>query len=142
MYNAIIGGKVTQDQKVKIKGLNEYVNLYNQRHDQRLPKLKPLYKQILSDRNVISWLPEHFNNDSEVLEAINGCYEHLSQNSLKGLPSLMCSIKEFDDNGLFVNRESLTDVSQMMFGDRWYITKAIKDEMRRSVPRKIGRAHV
>lgn len=136
MYNAIIGGKVTQDQKVKIKGLNEYVNLYNQRHDQRLPKLKPLYKQILSDRNVISWLPEHFNNDSEVLEAINGCYEHLSQNSLKGLPSLMCSIKEFDDNGLFVNRESLTDVSQMMFGDRWYITKAIKDEMRRSVPRK------
>lgn len=136
VYNAIIGGKVTQDQKVKIKGLNEYVNLYNQRHDQRLPKLKPLYKQILSDRNVISWLPEHFNNDSEVLEAINGCYEHLSQNSLKGLPSLMCSIKEFDDNGLFVNRDSLTDVSQMMFGDRWYITKAIKDEMRRSVPRK------
>ncbi|MBR6265725.1 MAG: type V CRISPR-associated protein Cas12a/Cpf1, partial [Bacteroidales bacterium] len=62
VYNAIIGGK-TLDDGTKIQGLNEYVNLYNQKQKdktKRLPKLKPLFKQILSERNAISWLPEEF----------------------------------------------------------------------------------
>lgn len=59
VYNAIIGGKTDDEHDVKIKGINEYINLYNQQHkDDKLPKLKALFKQILSDRNAISWLPE------------------------------------------------------------------------------------
>ena len=47
VYNLIIGGRSEGD--VKIKGLNEYINLYNQQQkdkSQRLPKLKPLFKQM------------------------------------------------------------------------------------------------
>lgn len=84
VYNAIIGGKTDDEHKEKIKGINEYVNLYNQAHkDAKLPKLKTLFKQILSDRNAISWLPEEFDNDQETLNAIKDCYAHLSVNILK-----------------------------------------------------------
>lgn len=43
-YNTVIGGKTTSEGK-KIKGLNEYINLYNQQHKQeKLPKMKLLFK--------------------------------------------------------------------------------------------------
>ncbi len=52
LYNAIIGGKTEKDGH-KTQGINEYINLYNQRSEvqkkDRLPLLKPLFKQILSD---------------------------------------------------------------------------------------------
>lgn len=81
VYNAIIGGKTDDEHDVKINGINEYINLYNQQHkDDKLPKLKALFKQILSDRNAISWLPEEFNSDQEVLNAIKDCYERLAEN--------------------------------------------------------------
>ena len=56
----------------KIQGLNEYINLYNQtaKKEERIPKLKPLFKQILSDRSTASFIPDEFENDSEVLESI------------------------------------------------------------------------
>lgn len=55
VYNAIIGGKTDDDHDVNIKGINEYINRYNQQHkDDKLPKLKVLFKQILSDRFLIS----------------------------------------------------------------------------------------
>ena len=47
VYNAIIGE------------LNKHTNLYNQQQkNNKLPKLMPLFKQILSERNAISWLPD------------------------------------------------------------------------------------
>lgn len=72
VYNSIIGGRSEDD--VKIQGINEYVNLYNQQQkdkSKRLPLLKPLYKMILSDKVSISWLPEQFESDGEMLDAIN-----------------------------------------------------------------------
>lgn len=59
-YNSVIGGYKCLD-GTKQKGVNECVNLYNQAHpSDRLPLLKPLYKQILSDKQSISFIPEKF----------------------------------------------------------------------------------
>ena len=66
VYNQIIGG-YTQEDGTKIKGVNEYVNLYNQTHDKKLPSLAKLKKQILSDSYSLSFLPAKFNDDSELL---------------------------------------------------------------------------
>jgi CRISPR-associated protein Cpf1 len=55
IYNTVIGGK--KDDSIKIQGLNEYINLYNQKQKDKklkLPKLKRLYKQILSPSSNIS----------------------------------------------------------------------------------------
>ena len=79
VYNYIIGKKILED-GTEIKGINEYVNLYNQQQkdkSQRLPFLVPLYKQILSDREKLSWLAEEFDSDDKMLSAIKESYDHL-----------------------------------------------------------------
>ena len=135
VYNAIIGGKTDEDHDVKIKGINEYINLYNQQHkDEKLPKLKALFKQILSDRNAISWLPEEFNSDQEVLDAIKDCYERLSENVLgdKVLKSLLCSLSDYNLNGIFVRNDlQLTDISQKTFGHWSVIQNAIMQNIKK-----------
>lgn len=132
VYNAIIGGKTDNEHKEKIKGINEYVNLYNQTHkDAKLPKLKVLFKQILSDRNAISWLPEEFKDDQEVLNAIKDCYARLSENVLGDniLKELLCSLAEYDTKGIFLRNDlQLTDISQKMFGNWSVIPSAIKND--------------
>ena len=138
VYNAIIGGKTDEEHDVKIKGINEYINLYNQQHkDEKLPKLKALFKQILSDRNAISWLPEEFNSDQEVLDAIKDCYERLSENVLgdKVLKSLLCSLSDYNLNGIFVRNDlQLTDISQKMFGNWSVIQNAIMQNIKNVAP--------
>lgn len=138
VYNAIIGGKTDEEHDVKIKGINEYINLYNQQHkDEKLPKLKALFKQILSDRNAISWLPEEFNSDQEVLNAIRDCYERLSENVLgdKVLKSLLCSLSDYNLNGIFVRNDlQLTDISQKMFGNWSVIQNAIMQNIKTVAP--------
>lgn len=138
VYNAIIGGKTDEEHDVKIKGINEYINLYNQQHkDEKLPKLKALFKQILSDRNAISWLPEEFNSDQDVLNAIDDCYKRLSENVLgdKVLKSLLCSLSDYNLNVIFVRNDlQLTDISQKMFGNWSVIQDAIMQNIKNVAP--------
>lgn len=138
VYNAIIGGKTNEDKGEKVKGINEYINLYNQQHKEtKLPKLKVLFKQILSDRNAISWLPEEFHNDKEVLNAIKKCYERLNEKVLdeKGLENLLHNLSEYDDKGIFLcNDLQLTDISQKMFGSWNIIQDAILKDLKSIVP--------
>lgn len=142
-YNAVIGGRAEEQGKPKIQGLNEYINLYNQKQkdkNARLPKLKPLYKQILSDRNAISWLPEEFNNDNEVLENIEKCYQEINDKVLSGelsLKNLLLNLKEYDLSKIYLRNDlSLTNISQQLFGDWNIITKAIEADFVNNNPLK------
>lgn len=138
VYNAIIGGKTDKERDEKIKGINEYVNLYNQHHkDAKLPKLKMLFKQILSDRNAISWLPEELSSDQELLNAIGNCYTRLSENVLgdKLLKQLLCSLSEYDTSGVFLRNDlQLADISQKMLGNWCSIQNAIMTDIRNIAP--------
>jgi len=136
VYNTVIGGKTTDDGK-KIQGLNEYINLYNQKQTdktKRLPKLKPLYKQILSDRNAISWLPENFRTDNEVLESIAKCYNEIKEcvfykkkDGEHSLIELLQHLKDFDLNRIYLrNDTSITEISQKMFGNWAVIQRAVE----------------
>lgn len=139
VYNSILGGKVLDD-GTKIQGLNEYINLYNQQHKEaRLPKLKPLFKQILSDRSAISWLPEEFTTDNEVLSAIQECYLSLSEQVIGDamLKQLLESLADYDLTGIYLRNDlPLTDISQQMFGSWSTITTAIKTSLAENLPRK------
>jgi len=135
IYNQLIGGYTPEDSKEKIKGLNEYINLYNQtaKKEERIPRLKPLYKQILSDRSTASYIPEQFANDNEVLESIEKFYqeinEHVLNKNVKGehsLKGLLENLGEFDLHKVFLRNDlSLTDISQKMFGDWGFFQKAM-----------------
>lgn len=143
VYNYIIGKKILED-GTEIKGINEYVNLYNQQQkdkSQRLPFLVPLYKQILSDREKLSWMAEEFDSDEQMLSAINEAYYHL-HDLLMGeendsLRSLLLHIKDFNLNQINITNDLLlTDISQHLFNRYDIFTNGIKDELRLITPRK------
>ena len=147
VYNAIIGGKTIENTNIKIKGLNEYINLYNQQQKDksaRLPKLKPLYKQILSDRNAISWLPEQFESDDKLLEAIQKAYQELDEQVLNrkiegehSLRELLVGLADYDLSKIYIRNDlQLTDISQKVFGHWGVISKALLEELKNEVPKK------
>lgn len=143
VYNYIIGKKILED-GTEIKGINEYVNLYNQQQknkDHRLPLLVPLYKQILSDREKLSWLSEEFDSDEKMLSAINESYNHLHDLLMgeenESLRALLTHLGDFDLSHINISNDlALTDISQHLFGQYDIFTRGIKDEIRQVNPRK------
>ena len=141
IYNAILGGKTTEKGE-KIQGLNELINLYNQQHKEtHLPKMKALFKQILSDRQAVSWIEESFKSDNEVLSSVNDFYENLKQNEIfERTKELLTSIGSYDLSKLskiyITNDQQLTSISQQLYGSWAVIENAILAEMQNETPRK------
>ncbi|MBP5202317.1 type V CRISPR-associated protein Cas12a/Cpf1 [bacterium] len=137
-YNLIIDGKSPKQGK-KIKGLNEYINLYNHQQTEkknRLPKFKPLFKQILSDRNAFSWVPEAFNSDNEVLEDIEKCYRELNSD-FEHLHSLLKRMGDYDLGTIYISNDlQLTNISQQMFDHYAVIKNAIEEHFKKLNPQK------
>lgn len=116
-YNQLIGGFAKED-GTKIKGLNEYINLANQAaesKEDRLPKLTPLKKQILSDRTTLSFIPEAFREDDEVIDALLALDE-LFRPAAEGMTALISSIGGYDLNGIYIRTKALNDISNKMLG--------------------------
>lgn len=119
IYNQVIGGYTNNDQtKEKVKGLNEVINLHNQNTDKsyRLPKLKMLYKQILSDTETISFIPENFKDDNEVLSSVNEGYIAL----VKYFPALQVifdKLSDYDSMGIYIRQDCVSFLSQKITGD-------------------------
>ena len=142
LYNAIVGGRTEEDNRIQIKGLNQYINEYNQQQtdrSNRLPKLKPLYKQILSDRESVSWLPPKFDSDKDLLIKIKECYDTLSEREkvFDKLESILKSLSTYDLSKIYISNDSqLSYISQKMFG-RWdIIGKAIREDCAKRNPQK------
>lgn len=143
LYNLIVGGKTTE-KKQKIRGLNEYVNEYNQKQsdkNKKLPKFRILYKQILSDRESQSFIIEQFKKATAVTEAINSyyrygllCYQPKdkegTENILEGLPQLLKSINDYNLNQIYVSKKGLQDMSQRLFGRYRLLEDAIEAYLR------------
>lgn len=136
VYNAIIGE------------LNKMANLYNQQQTtkaNKLPKLKPLFKQILSDRNAISWLPDEFRSDQEMLDSIEKCYQELRVQVFEGKDSLKEVLKrigEYDLEHIFLpNDLQLTNIAKKHYGDWAVIKTAFEDTVRVENPQRRNEAN-
>ncbi|TKI70030.1 type V CRISPR-associated protein Cpf1 [Sulfurimonas crateris] len=136
LYNQMIGG-VKQD-SLKIQGLNEKINLYRQANGlskRELPNLKPLHKQILSDRETLSWLPESFESDEELMQGVQAYFESEvlafeccdgKVNLLEKLPELLHQTQDYDFSKVyFKNDLALTAASQAIFKDYRIIKEAL-----------------
>ena len=131
IYNSMIGGYTCFD-GTKIQGLNECINLYNQQvakneKSKRLPLMKPLYKQILSEKDSVSFIPEKFNSDNEVLHAIDDYYNnHIGDFDL--LTELLQSLNTYNANGIFVKSGvAITDISNGAFNS-WNVLRSAWNE--------------
>lgn len=131
IYNSMIGGYTCSD-GTKIQGLNECINLYNQQvakneKSKRLPLMKPLYKQILSEKDSVSFIPEKFNSDNEVLLAIEDYYTaHIGD--IDSLTELLQSLNTYNANGIFVKSgAAVSDISNGAFNS-WNVLRLAWNE--------------
>lgn len=143
-YNALIG-KIVDEQGNENKGLNEHINRYNQKQSEKgnkLSKFNQLYKQILSDREQLSWLPKTFEDDAELLEAIKNFYSQMNEYSVFELSEkLMKNISDYDTSKIYVRNDTqLTDISNFLFGDWNTINLARSTKYDKEHSNKIKRA--
>lgn len=131
IYNSMIGGYTCSD-GTKIQGLNECINLYNKQDaknekSKRLPLMKQLYKQILSEKDSVSFIPEKFNSDNEVLLSIEDYYSsHIGKFDL--LTELLQSLNTYNANGIFVKSgAAVSDISNGAFNS-WNVLRLAWNE--------------
>ncbi|MCQ2094607.1 MAG: type V CRISPR-associated protein Cas12a/Cpf1 [Bacteroidaceae bacterium] len=137
VYNDVIGGRVIEGESVQLKGLNQYINLYNKNRPktERLPLFKPLYKQILSDRVRLSWLPNEYKSDAEMLKAID-LFCTYSSDKVDELNFLLQDIKNYDLDGIFINNDDLAIISQRLFGGYSVIGMSIQKKWKEENAKK------
>ena len=100
-YNHIIGGYRTSDGE-KVQGINEAINIFSQSSKIKLPKMKILFKQILSDRESISFIPEQFADDNDMLRAVYKMYtEDMDTDDGEKIKSVSYAVSEIKE--LFEN---------------------------------------
>ncbi len=139
-YNGIIGG-YSRENGEKIQGLNEFINLHNQKNKTaRLPLFKKLYKQILSDRESISFIPEKFNSDNEVLSAIKDYCNAVLDGSIKHIGELFSEFDSFDLNKIYITSGlAVTDISNAVFGKWSAVSESWNKEYEEKHPLKSGK---
>lgn len=128
LYNQILGGYSTED-NTKIQGLNEYINEYNQKNGTKHPTLKQLYKQMLSDRGSVSYIPPAFTSDTELLTAIRTFWNGSERDEIpaasaivKQITELFADIQDYDPAGLFISGLLVSALSNKAY-DVWSVLR-------------------
>lgn len=138
-FNQIIGGVTTGEGQQKLRGINEFVNLYRQQHPELKTKKKgltmiPLFKQILSDRETLSFIPQAIENDKELVDAIKQFHKQLSCTVIDGeqinvveqICMLLDAACNYDAAHMYVTGKSITDISQKTFKNWGYINEHLR----------------
>jgi len=136
-YNLILGGKSLED-GTKIQGLNEFINLYRQdRHLERksFPNVKVLFKQILSDREKKSFVPEAFRSDQHLLKSIleysnerifKWENDDKKKNIVREIQKFLANTKNNELDKIYIaNDLSLTNISSQCFEDWNFIKRSL-----------------
>ena len=120
VYNIVISGKSKED-GVKIKGINEYINEFNQKNkDKKIPKFRQLYKQILSDKIGASFVMDTIDTDEELVNNIQNYYLVLKNILFEdnSIISYINDIDKYDLNKIYINNDTrITSISQEIFDD-------------------------
>ena len=142
-FNLILGGRSDKDGR-KLQGLNEIINLYRQQlssdaDKKKLGKCKMvlLYKQILSDRESHSFLPEQFEKDADLVSAINDYFAKIDEtiSDEEGAENVCSSLKaclqrlgsdEIDLEKVYIESKSLRNLSKACYSDWGLIERALE----------------
>ena len=131
-YNQMIGGYSTEDGE-KIKGINEYINMYNQNAEkkEKLPFLVKLKKQILSDRTTVSFIPEAFRTDEELINAVL-TFDETCTEPIISICSLIENIRDYDMSSIYISKDLVKEVSNKACGSWHYIFDLLSEEYDRN----------
>lgn len=134
-YNRFLGGYI-DDADIKHQGINELINLHNQQTGDRLPQMKMLYKQILSDRESGSFVLEKFTSDNEVLQSIRETYSQMDtetrlsmEDAIHRSAQILINLSEYDINGIYISSgPAISDLSNGAFGSWSVIQDGLNNE--------------
>lgn len=139
-FNRVISG-VSEEGKQKYRGINEFSNLYRQQHkdlagSKKVLTMIPLFKQILSDRDTLSYIPAQIETEEELVASISQFYEHITHferdgktiDVLNELVTLVSKIDTYNPDGICVTANKLTDISQKVFGKWSIIEEKLKEK--------------
>ncbi len=129
-FRELIGGK-TADERGKEQGLNEQINLFRQQQGLKvkdIPNFTGLYKQILSDRETRSFIPDAFENDKQLLDSLKE-YIHVAfgqDSQTERLNQAVLKLHEADSDKIYIKANALTAVSQSIFGSYGVLNASIR----------------
>lgn len=111
--------------------LNQNINLYNQQQKvkkNKIGKLETLHKQILSEKDKVSFI-EEFAEDNQLLKCIDEYFKEKSCLINVDLKNLLENIDTYSLNGIFIkNDKSLKNISIYLYKDWGYISNLINEE--------------
>ena len=126
-YNTVLTQKHIDVYNNVVGALNKEINLYNQQQKEKnnkLPKLKVLFKQILSDReSLVSYLPQQIENDQQLIEVISAFYAQFEKSVLQPdgdkvmLRDLLTHLDEYQLDGIYVTASELSTISTVLLGN-------------------------
>ena len=137
-YNLLISGK-TINETTKLKGINELVKEYIDRHASeklKKTKLKKLYKQILSESTTSSFTFDIIETNHDLLQVIdsflNFAYDRIKEKAtfLEKIESLKDHISEqtFDLSLVYIERKNLKRLSNYLFKDFSFIEQKLEEK--------------
>jgi CRISPR-associated protein Cpf1 len=143
--NLYIGGKTGKNKDDKVFGINRVGNEFLQLNKESKLKLKDLkmvklYKQILSDREQPSFLPEQFSNENELIKSIEDFHNLITEQKLfERLLSLMGRLKngECEDlNKIHIVGSSLTQLSKVLYSNWEVLGIALRNKFQTDKTKK------
>ena len=150
-FQTIIGGSAEQD-RTKIKGLKEIVNSFTQQKTHEIANAKkegdeelvtslrseekalkrckfiPLFKQILSEREGSSYIPEGFESDQDLFANLSVFFNRVPEYIAKieaSLGSLFPSDRE-TLNTIYLKTDRISELSILLYGQRAMLSEIVE----------------
>lgn len=128
MFNWLLGGNPNEG----VFGINSVGNHYLQHHSESDLKLRnlqmsPLYKQILSDRVRLAFLPDQFESDDDLMKSVTD-FLNDSENLFTRVHEIMNILKDdsTDLTRIYVQGSNLTTLSNILYGDRCILGERLR----------------
>lgn len=125
-YNHAIGAE--SDLKESIKGVNQTLNEYRQKMNltaRDLPMMKPLYKQILSDREA-SQFDDEIKSDAACADAVRSFWVQIQKPLMDFVNSVCSDLDPLSLRDIYITHVSLNAISVSVFGDYGIIRCALE----------------
>ena len=121
-YNMALGGNSSSDDRTKIKGVNECINLYCQTHTADVKRkdlvMIPLFKQILSDRESRSVYFKPFDSETELKMELKEYVEKYAVPAFEQIAKLFTKQDASSDtSGIYLSDAGRRVISQKLFSN-------------------------
>lgn len=127
-YNTILGGETLENGQ-KLQWINEFINQYRQSSGEKIPYLKKLQKQILSEKETIFF--NQIQNDTELIDILKIFFEK-STKRVDYLEKVFAKLGDFSDENyakIYLNKMGFNTIIHR-FADAGIFSRIVYEELK------------